>query len=149
MGYWIDKTRYPEITAGKIPYGAPLIINFYYTVGSPDVTLHVKHSGDETWEPYLWLWGSNLAGADSGNYFSAWPGQKLTDEDGDGWCDYSFTYKGSGTYNLIISNNGTPQTQDYKGFVDNEMWMIIDDEKVAAGSQDFLKFYTYNPETAN
>ena len=149
MGYWIDKTRYPEITAGKIPYGAPLIINYYYTVGSPDVTLHVKHSGDETWEPYLWLWGSNLAGADSGNYFSAWPGQKLTDEDGDGWCDYSFTYKGSGTYNLIISNNGTPQTQDYKGFVDNEMWMIIDDEKVAAGSQDFLKFYTYNPETAN
>ena len=149
MGYWIDKTKYPEITEGKIPYGAPLVINYYYTVGSLDVKLHVKHSGEETWEPYLWLWGSNLEGADSGNYFSAWPGQKMTDEDSDGWCDYNFTYKGTGTYNLIISNNGSPQSQDYKGFVDNEIWMIIDDAKVAAGSQDFLKFYTYNPETEN
>ena len=149
MGYWIDKTKYPEITEGKIPYGAPLVINYYYTVGSLEVKLHVKHSGDETWAPYLWLWGSNLEGNDSGNYFSAWPGVEMTDEDSDGWCDYNFTYKGTGTYNLIISNKGTPQSQDYKGFVDNEVWMIIDDAKVAAGSQDFLTFYTYNPETAN
>ena len=36
------------------------------------------------------------------------------------------------------------QTKDYKGFVENEMWIIIDDSKIDTG--DYLTFYTENPE---
>ena len=34
---------------------------------------------------------------------------------------------------------------DYKGFVDNEMWIVIDDSKVSGNS--YLTFYTENPDT--
>lgn len=149
MGYKVDESRLPEITEGKIPYGAALVIDYYYVPGSLEVKLHVKHSGSETWAPSLWIWGSDLSGKDKGNYSpddgAQWPGVTLTDEDGDGWYEYGFTYVGAGTYNVIVSKGGTPQTKDYKGFVDNEMWLVIDDSKLDSG--DFVTFYTDNPDT--
>ena len=149
IGYAIDKTRYPEITEGRIPYGSTLEINYYYVAGSLDVKLHVKHNGTETWAPTLWIWGAGLDGKDKGNYSpddnAKWPGVKLTDEDEDGWFDYGFTYRGAGSYNVIVSNAGKTQTKDYKGFVDNEMWLVIDDSKLESG--DFVTFYTDNPDT--
>jgi type I pullulanase len=146
IGYGVDETKYPEKTSGKIPYGSATV-NYYYTTSSLDINLHFKHSGSLTWNPYIWIWGSDLEGKDSLNYTSSgtWPGDKLTDEDGDGWYDFSCTYKGAGTYNVIISNNQATQTVDYKGFVDNEMWVVIDDTKLSSGS--YLTFYTDNPET--
>lgn len=147
MGLALNKTDYPAEVTGIIPYGAAKKVDLYYGAGSLDVTLHVKHNGDLTWTPYFWIWGSNLKGADSGNFSGgSWPGKAAVDPDGDGWYEYSFTYKGTGTYNVIVSNKGTPQTIDYKGFVDNDLWMIIDDEKVSSGNQDFLTFYTENPD---
>ncbi len=147
VGYGVDKTRYPEKPAGKIPFGDTLEVNYYYTTSSLDIDLHVKHNGNLTWAPTLWIWGSNLAGVDSDNYTTSgtWPGDDAVDDDGDGWYDYSFTYKGAGTYNVIVSNRGQTQTIDYKGFVDNEMWIVIDDAKVSGGT--FLTFYTDNPDT--
>ena len=44
-----------------------------------------------------------------------------------------------------MSNAGKTQTKDYKGFVDNEMWLVIDDSKLESG--DFVTFYTDNPDT--
>ena len=149
MGYTIDKSKYPSITAGKIPYGNPLVINYYYVAGSLDVKLHVKHNGKETWAPTLWIWGADLGGKDKYNYSpddkAQWPGVTLTDEDSDGWYDYGFTYRGAGSYNVIVSNAGQTQTKDYKGYVDNEMWLVIDDSKLELG--DFITFYTQNPDT--
>ena len=149
MGYQIDKSRYPSITEGKIPYGNPLVIDYYYVAGSLDVKLHVKHNGSETWAPTLWIWGADLKGNDKYNYSpddkAKWPGVKLSDDDGDGWFDYGFTYRGAGSYNIIVSNSGKTQTKDYKGYVDNEMWLVIDDSKLESG--DFVTFYTDNPDT--
>lgn len=149
MGYAIDATQYPAVTSGKIRYGNTLQVNYYYVLGSPDVKLHVKHNGAETWAPSLWIWGADLNGKDKGNYSpddnAVWPGVTLTDDDGDGWYDYNFTYKGAGSYNIIVSKSGNPQTKDYKGFVDNEMWLVIDDSKISKG--DFVTFYTDNPDT--
>ena len=47
--------------------------------------------------------------------------------------------------NVIVSDNATNQTIDYKGFVDNEMWIVIDDSAVMGST--YLTFYTDNPDT--
>ncbi len=144
MGYTLDKTKLPEITEGKFRYGAKLVINYYYVAGSLDVKLHLKHTSAE-WTPWLWIWGADLEGKDKGNYSGGtWPGRTATLNADTGWYDYDFTYSGAGSYNVIVSNNKATQTKDYKGFVENEMWITIDDSKLDTG--DYLTFYTENPE---
>ena len=148
VGYGVDTTKYPEKPSGKIPYGE-LNVDYYYVASSLDINLHFKHNGSLTWAPTLWIWGSDLKGVDKGNYTpddsAVWPGIKAEDADGDGWFDYGFTYRGAGTYNVIVSNAGATQTVDYKGFVDNEMWVVINDSAVSGGT--YLTFYTDNPDT--
>ena len=143
VGYAVDPDRMPENQSGLIPYGESEV-NYYYIASSLDIKLHVKHNGSLTWTPYLWIWGSDLKGKDSGNFMSEWPGDPMTKGE-NGWFDYGFTYKGAGTYNVIVSDNATNQTIDYKGFVDNEMWIVIDDSAVMGST--YLTFYTDNPDT--
>lgn len=147
VGYAVDESIDQPPLTGLIPYGTKEV-NYYYSASSLDVKLHVAHSGSAKWVPSIWVWGSNLKGKDTDNFTQAgsagWPGDTLTDEDGDGWYDYNFTYKGAGSYNIIISNAGTPQSSDYKGCVDNEMWIVIDDS-ISDSVQ--LKFYLDNPFT--
>ena len=149
VGYGIDESKYPANASGVIPYSNSMEINYYYVPSSLDINLHFKHNGSLTWAPTLWIWGSDLNGVDKGNYTpddsAVWPGVAATDEDGDGWYDYGFTYRGAGIYNVIVSNNGATQTIDYKGFVDNEMWVVINDAAVSGGT--YLTFYTDNPDT--
>ncbi len=135
----------PEDAEGLIPYGKTLNVDYVYTASSLDITLHVKHNGSLTWAPSLWIWGSDLTGKDKGNYTGGtWPGVTMEQIDSNGWYKYDFTYEGAGTYNVIVSDNGKTQTKDYKGFVDNEMWVVIDDSIIDGGS--FLTFYTENPD---
>ncbi len=147
MGYTLDESRLPAVTEGKIPYGATLTINYYYIAGSPEVSLHFKHSGSLTWNPTLWIWGSGLDGKDTS--FNAtggtWPGRPAALNADTDWYDYDFTYQGAGTYNVIVSNAGKNQTADCKGFGYNEMWVIIDDSKIDGGN--YVTFYDANPET--
>lgn len=145
VGYAFDESIEQPNLNGLIPYGSKEI-NYYYTPSSLDIKLHVAHSGSAKWAPSIWLWGSSIAGKDTDNFTKsgAWPGDTLTDADGDGWFDYEFTYQGAGSYNVIISNAGTPQSLDYKGCVDNEMWIVIDDS-ISDSVQ--LKFYLDNPFT--
>ena len=42
--------------------------DYYYVASSMDVKLHVKHNGSLTWNPSLWLWGSDTNGVDADNY---------------------------------------------------------------------------------
>lgn len=144
MGYKLDESKMPEITEGKFRYGSKIVVDYYYEAGSLDVKLHLKHTS-ETWNPSLWIWGADLDGKDKGNYSGGtWPGKYAVMNEDTGWYDYDFTYSGAGSYNVIVSNNKATQTKDYKGFVENEMWIIIDDSKLDTG--DYLIFYTENPE---
>ena len=147
IGYTADPEKIPENASGAIPYGKTTEVNYYYIPSSLDIKLHVKHDGDLTWAPTLWVWGSDTTGKDTNNYTVSqnWPGDTLSDTDGDGWYDMDFTYKGVGSYNVIVSINGTYQTIDYKGFVDNELWIVIDDS--ATEGNTYLTFYTENPDT--
>ena len=144
IGYDLDKSKLPEITEGKFQYGSKIVVNYYYAAGSLDVKLHLKHTSEE-WAPWLWVWGADLEGKDKGNYSGGtWPGKAATMNADTGWYDYNFTYNGAGSYNVIVSNNKATQTKDYKYYVENEMWIIIDDSKLDTG--DYLTFYTENPE---
>ena len=157
MGYALDETKLPQKTEGQIQYGPKLVINYYYVPGNREVALHLKHSGSLTFDPYLWIWASDLSGnhlADQNFTGGTWAGKPALDEDSDGWYDYNFTYENvkdgsllAGTYNLIVSggSNGANQTKDYEGFNQNEMWIVINDSKYGA-SNEYLSFYTENPD---
>lgn len=147
VGYAVDPEKTPANANGFIPYGETVEVNYYYIPSSLDIKLHVKHDDNLTWAPTVWLWGSDAAGKDSYNFTKSgtWPGDKLADADGDGWFDTDFTYKGVGSYNVIVSNGGNYQTIDYKGFVDNELWIVIDDSETSGNT--YLKFYSENPDT--
>ncbi len=146
VGYEVDESDFPANASGKIPYGQTLEVNYKYSASSLDIKIHVKHNGDLTWQPYLWIWGSDLTGKDKGNYAGGvWPGVGLSTMDDNGWYEYDFTYSGAGTYNIIVSNNANPQTSDYKGIAENELWIVIKDELVGS-SGNFLELYTENPD---
>ena len=67
----------------------------------------------------------------------------MTSKDSKGWYTMSFTASSSDdSYNLIVSNNGTPQSPDCKGFVQNDLWVVIDDSKDGAN----LIIYDVNPD---
>ena len=147
IGYSVDTTRMPTNAVGHIPFGVDVSIDYYYVASSMDVKLHVKHNGSLTWDPTLWLWGSDTNGVDADNYTTSgtWPGDTLTEKDENGWYVKDFTCTKAGSFNVIVSDTGTNQTIDYKGFIDNELWIVIDDAKVMGGT--YLTFYTENPDT--
>lgn len=148
VGYAPSEETFPENAEGYIPYGVEISIDYFYVKTATDITLHVKHNGSLTWAPTLWLWGADVTGKDNGyNYTDSnvWPGDTITDADGDGWYDKTFDCNGFGSYNVIVSNNASNQTMDYKGFVDNELWIVIDDSAIEGNS--YLTFYTSNPDT--
>lgn len=146
IGYAVDGEKMPVNANGHIPYGVDVSVDYYYATSSKDIKLHVKHNGSLKWEPTLWIWGSDTSGNDSDNYTKSgeWPGDTITEKDEDGWFVTDFTYKKAGSYNVIVSDNGSNQTKDYKGFVDNELWIVIDDSNLESGA--FLTFYTENPD---
>lgn len=146
IGYTVDTTKTPKNVNGHIPYGVDMSVDYYYVASSMDVKLHVKHNGSLTWNPSLWLWGSDTNGVDADNYTTSgeWPGDTLTEMDENGWYVKDFTCTKAGSYNIIVSDTGTNQTIDYKGFIDNELWIVIDDSNVMGGT--YLTFYTENPD---
>ncbi|MCH5298685.1 MAG: type I pullulanase [Ruminococcus sp.] len=148
LGYKLNEETLPESTTVTIPYGNRNV-NFYYDKAESDVTLHVKHSGDGTYSPALWIWG-NSNGADSGNYCQnkTWPGDILTIGE-DGWATTGFTAVSTDdSYNVIVSepnDAGTgviSQSPDCKEFGETEMWIVIDDSKDGV----HLNFYDVNPD---
>ena len=131
----------------------PDVKTYQYFVAPETQTVEVASDGS-TVVNYLYNYAITTInfygnGNDSGNYSpddnAKWPGIKISDTDGDGWFDYSFTYTGTGTYNVILSKNGSPQTKDYKGYVSNEMWIVINDSRVYS-SNDFATLYSENPD---
>ncbi len=123
-------------------------IIFYYDEDNYETTLHFKHDGALTWTPYLWTWAIDPATGADVDYDvipnAVWPGTALT-KGADGWYDITLKIPSGSQYCVIISNNGSTQTQDYKGYDAKEMWITIKDSAVS-DSGDFLTFSTVNPD---
>ncbi len=149
LGYKVNSDRLPANYIGTIPEdGTVEQINYYYTKVTPEIKINIKHNGNLTWEPTLWIWGNDIYGNDTQNYSpdstAVWPGINATDNDGDGWYNYSFTFNDIGSFSIIVSKNGHTQTNDIVGIVDDQIWIIIDDESIYSGN--YCTFYSDNPE---
>ncbi len=149
LNYRLNKTNLPKMEY-KVIYG-DIEVNFYYDKISNAVNLHFKHSGSLSWAPVLWIWGSKN-GVDTGNYCTnkTWPGDVTSDTNGDGWFDKTFYADlNDDCYNLIVSADNTgygAQTDDYRGYTQNELWIVIDDSKVWNKTKN-LTIYKENPDT--
>ena len=151
LGYYLNTEKLPEKETVTVSYGEPTGINYYYhadpKIAENGVQLHIKHSGDLSWDPVLWLWGQKN-GADSGSNYcknKAWPGDVLTKADEDAWYTTSFApVGGDTTYCVIISDGDSGRSPDCKGFTQAELWCVIDDEN--SKSSVSILFYDVNPD---
>lgn len=140
--YKIDNTTGTEDTVTVEHKFSGQLLLFYYDDDNYDVTLHVKHNGSATWTPTLWSWYNTESG--SVNIYDGWPGQNMQ-ADADGWYTATFKVANGVDYSVIISNNGSTQTQDYNDVSGTEKWIYINDSKIT-DKGDFLTFYDTNPE---
>ena len=145
LGYAVNTDKLPKSEV-LVPFGNAEV-NYYYVTASRDVTLYVKHSSGSGYNPILWIWGMS-DGDDSGtNYCTSkvWPGDTLTGKSKDinGWYKKQFTAdEDDDAYNFIVSDNANGQSIDCKGFIQNELWIVIDDAKDGVN----LAAYDVNPD---
>ena len=95
--------------------------------------VHVKMADGSA--PNIYAWKS-----DTVKYSSAWPGDKMTEKDSEGY--YTITYDTTEKYNVIF-NNGTAQTTDITG-LKGEVWI-----EVASDYSYTIKGDLYEEETVN
>ena len=144
--YELDET--PDNASGVASEDVMVTYNYTYTVNSP--IIHVKHSGDLTWTPYLWAW--SYEGTQPVNAYEAWPGLLMPAADEDGWYTTTFPTPGGLDYYFIFSNKGNPQTADYGPIVYDEypeIWVVINDDRVGKDNGQWLFYYNYNPDLEN
>lgn len=128
-------------------------VTYHYTYSMDAVDIHIKHSGDLTWDPYLWAWAYN--GSTPINSFESWPGQKQTTKDENGWYTTQIKVPGGLDYYFIINQgSGMPQTKDYGPISCDdypEIWVVINDAAFTADSTTgtWISYYNYNPDLAN
>lgn len=86
--------------------------------GKDTVTVYASVPSDWT-TPYCWAWsGEN-------NAFDAWPGVAMT-ENGE-WYTIEVP---NWVENVIISNNGTPQTQDLAVVMGDNTWIVVNSSAI-------------------
>ncbi len=129
----------PANASGIVPAGISNV-DYYYDYSASGYKIHAAHlNADETWTPYLWAWSTT-----GGNAFKTWPGVAMMD-DGDGWFSINAALPEGEAYNVIISNNGSPQSADYTGIEGDEIWIVIDDYNMV-NKGEFLTIYTEKPD---
>ena len=92
-------------------------------------TVNVKLADGVDWEPYLYVWQTNVQTGDKDyNPLGNWPGKQMTDFDKDGWYTANFYCKGeAGLYNWIVNGNNGKQTADNTD-VTGSIWVVMADE---------------------
>ncbi len=78
-------------------------------------TIHVSIE-DTVFNPCLYIW--DPAG---GELSKAWPGNKLTEADEDGW--YTFTFENYNDYNWILNDGKGNQTEDMEHY-SGDIWIV-------------------------
>ena len=117
--YILDETKLPENAEGTYTDGKIEVVYYYTTVPTKTATVHVQLTEDAAFKPYLYFWGDGqVKGA------PAWPGIAMTDEDGDGW--YEYTIETIDKYNWILDDgkkDGAIQTGDHLDEV-GDVWIV-------------------------
>lgn len=128
----------PENATGVISGNTEVTYTYKYTANM--ITAHVKHDGDLTWNPFLWVWADNAEGTKSVDCFDSWPGAEIKVVDEDGWYTLEFGVPVDYIYSLIVNNGGSVQTENYTGLTASEIWIVIDDERATA-TGDWISIY--------
>lgn len=131
-------SKAPDNASGLTPAGITYVDYFYEYSGS-GVKIHAIHLDEtQTWTPYLWAWSGST------NAFKSWPGVAMM-EDGDGWFSIDAALPEGESYSVIISNNGSPQSDDFNGVNALECWIVIDDYHLA-NKAPFIAVYEEKPD---
>ena len=155
--YSIDETKLPDNPIGVFTYGKTVVVDYYYIyTGQPQI-LHIKYTDDTPTQSQLtlWAWQEKVPQEDGTTATidlakkGSWPGDPVsTEKDAEGWMTARFDTPASGEFCFILSISGSPQTQDYKGFTQeqDELWVIVDGAHMV-NQGDWLDIYDVNPET--
>ncbi len=128
----------PENASGVVT--GNVVVTYNYSYSADMVTAHIKHDGELTWTPFLWVWADNAEGTKSVDCFDAWPGVEVKNVDEDGWNTIEFGVPVDYIYSLIVNNGGSVQTENYTGLTASEIWIVIDDERATA-TGDWIAIY--------
>lgn len=128
----------PENASGVVT--GNIVVTYNYSYSADMVTAHIKHDGELTWTPFLWVWADNAEGTKSVDCFDAWPGVEVKNVDEDGWNTIEFGVPVDYIYSLIVNNGGSVQTENYTGLTASEIWIVIDDERATA-TGDWIAIY--------
>lgn len=131
-------TGTPENASGIVTGNINVTYNYEYNADM--ITAHVKHDGELTWNPFLWVWADNVEGTKSVDCFDAWPGIEIKEVDEDGWYTVEFGVPVDYIYSLIVNNGGSVQTENYTDLTASEIWIVIDDERAVA-TGDWIAIY--------
>ncbi|MGB0525211.1 MAG: starch-binding protein [Flammeovirgaceae bacterium] len=110
--------------------------------GTSDLTVHFKKPSN--WGvATIYFWQENNGNPTSG---TSWPGESMTDADGDGW--YTYTISGNECSNIIFSDNGANQSADLnrcgEGWYDGTTWHNSNPDAGSgggSGSSDFTVYF--------
>ena len=100
--YTVDETQLPANAEGKYTEGTVEVVFHYNKVPTKMTTVHVKLTEDAKFDPYLYFWEAKDE--------TSWPGVKMTDEDKDGW--YEYTIETGESYNWILNDGKGGQSDD-------------------------------------
>ncbi len=152
IGYAAINEKNPDNATGKFSYGHTAVINYYYSYIGQHQTLHIKYADGVTDQKNLnvWAWQTNVPQNDGSlgevNLCKndSWPGDALsTEKDAAGWMKYEVESPGTGTFCFILSGQGgTPQSNDYKGYTQNELWVIVNNME---DHTNFMDVYDVDP----
>ncbi len=156
LAYTFDETKIPDNASGKYVFGVNTVVNYYYLYSGKKETLHIKYSDDSAASERamsLWAWQEQIPMSDGTlgsvnlSKKGSWPGDAVsTAKDENGWWTASVDTPGVGVFCFILSVSGSPQTQDYKGFTDEELWVVVDGNNMV-NQGDWLSIYNVDPET--
>lgn len=151
IGYGSVEDKTPENATGKFCYGHTTVVNYYYDYIGQHQTLHIRYADNVTNQQALnvWAWQTNVPMEDGSigevNLCTknSWPGDALsTDKDAAGWMTYEVDSPGTGTFCFILSVGGTPQSKDYKGYTQTELWVIVNNIE---DQTNFMDVYDVDP----
>ena len=132
--YSLNKDQLPENAKGIYTTDATEVV-YKYDLHAIVRMVHVKLMDGQTWIPNLYTW-------DSSDFNGPWPGEAMTDEDGDGWYDVQVNTP-AGKFNWIINDGGSNQTADMTNY-DSDLWIVMKTPKPTRVVTD-LEIYTSKP----
>lgn len=146
LAYELDEDSAPDNADGVISFIHTKTVNYYYNYAGQRQTLHIRFADGVAEESLnVWAWQENVPELGSVNLCKngSWPGDALSSEkDADGWMKYEIDSPGAGVFCFILSKGGSPQTNDYKGYTQSELWVIVNQ---MSNKTNFMDVYDVDP----